>query len=103
MIDLSSLDRTEVEAAVAQLGVPRFHGRQVFHWIYRRGVTDFAEMTDLGRELRTKLAEAYCVSTPVLESQQTSADGTTKFLLRLQDDRHIESVYIPDTPAQTFC
>jgi 23S rRNA (adenine2503-C2)-methyltransferase len=103
MIDLSNLYCSEVEAAMAELGVPRFHGRQVFHWVYRRGVTDFAEMTDLGRELRTKLAEAFCVSTPVLESQRTSVDGTTKFLLRLQDDRHIEAVYIPDTPAQTFC
>jgi 23S rRNA (adenine2503-C2)-methyltransferase len=103
MIDLSNLDRAEMEAAVAELGVPRFHGRQVFHWIYRRGVTEFAEMTDLGRELRAKLTEAYCTSTPVLESRQVSTDGTTKFLLRLQDDRHIESVYIPDTPAQTFC
>jgi 23S rRNA (adenine2503-C2)-methyltransferase len=103
MIDLSNLDRAEMEAAVAELGVPRFHGRQVFHWIYRRGVTEFAEMTDLGRELRAKLTEAYCTRTPVLESRQVSTDGTTKFLLRLQDDRHIESVYIPDTPAQTFC
>src|SRR5689334_3067071 len=84
MIDLSNLDRAEMEAAVAELGVPRFHGRQVFHWIYRRGVTEFAEMTDLGRELRAKLTEAYCTSTPVLESRQVSTDGTTKFLLRLQ-------------------
>jgi 23S rRNA (adenine2503-C2)-methyltransferase len=40
---------------------------------------------------------------PVIDSRQTSADGTTKFLLRLADQRHIEAVYIPDTPAQTFC
>jgi 23S rRNA (adenine2503-C2)-methyltransferase len=103
MIDLSNLERGDIEASVADLGVPRFHGRQIFHWVYQRGVTDFTQMTDLGRELRTKLAEAFSVGTPVLESKQTSADGTTKFLLRLQDGRHIESVYIPDTPAQTFC
>jgi 23S rRNA (adenine2503-C2)-methyltransferase len=83
--------------------VPGFHGRQIFHWIYRRGVTDFDQMTDLGRDLRDRLRAAYVIDTPVVESRQTSVDGTTKFLLRLADGRHIESVYIPDTPAQTFC
>ena len=103
MTDLSFLERAEIEAALAALGVPRFHGRQIFHWIHRRGVTNFAEMTDLGRDLRATLAEAFVIETPALESRQTSVDGTTKFLLRLADGRHIESVYIPDTPAQTFC
>ena len=100
---LQDLDRAEMEQAVAALGVPPFHGRQVFHWIYRRGVTDFDKMTDLGRELRAQLASAFTIATPNVESRQTSADGTTKFLLRLGDGRRIESVYIPDTPAQTFC
>ena len=103
MTDLSALDRDEIEAAVASLGIPRFHGRQIFHWIHGRGVTNFEEMTDLPRELRQRLPSSFSISTPALESRQTSADGTTKFLLRLGDGRHIEAVYIPDTPAQTFC
>jgi 23S rRNA (adenine2503-C2)-methyltransferase len=103
VIDLSGHDRVEMETALAALDAPRFHGRQVFHWIYRRGVSEFAEMTDLGRDLRARLAAACSISTPLLEARQTSTDGTTKFLLRLQDGRHIESVFIPDTPAQTFC
>jgi 23S rRNA (adenine2503-C2)-methyltransferase len=103
MTDLSECDRVEMEAAVAALGVPRFHGRQVFQWIHRRGVTDFEEMTNLPRDLRARLADACTISTPALEIRQTSTDGTTKFLLRLHDGRHIESVFIPDTPAQTFC
>jgi 23S rRNA (adenine2503-C2)-methyltransferase len=103
MTDLSSCDRAEMEAAVAALGVPRFRGRQIFHWIHRRGVTDFAEMTNLPRALRARLAESFRIATPSLETRQTSTDGTSKFLLRLEDGRHIESVFIPDTPAQTFC
>lgn len=103
MINLAELDRTEMEQALVTLGVPRFHGRQIFHWIYTRGVTDFAGMTDLGRDLRATLADAFTINTPTRESTQTSADGTTKFLLGLQDGRRIEAVYIPDTPAQTFC
>ena len=60
-------------------------------------------MTNLSRALRTKLASMTRISTPSIEARQTSSDGTTKFLLRLEDGRHIESVFIPDTPAQTFC
>ncbi len=103
MIDLAELSRAEIEDALEALGVPRFHGGQIFHWIYRRGVTDFDRMTDLGQALRTRLAERFSITTPAMESSQTSTDGTTKFLLRLADGRHIEAVFIPDTPAQTFC
>lgn len=102
-IDLAGLERQEVEQIVADAGEPRFHGRQVFQWIWAKGVADFEGMTNLSRALRTKLAETARISTPVIETRQTSADGTTKFLLRLEDGRHIESVFIPDTPAQTFC
>ena len=102
-IDLAELERGEMETALAELGVPGFHGRQIFHWIYGRGVTDFAKMTDLSQTLRNALTDAFTIGTPALETTQTSSDGTTKFLIRLADGRHVESVYIPDTPAQTFC
>jgi 23S rRNA (adenine2503-C2)-methyltransferase len=101
--DPLGLERSEIEEALAGLGVPRFHGRQVFHWIWARGETDVARMTDLSRGLRERLAGAFTLTTPVVRSRQTSADGTTKFLLELSDGRQVEAVYIPDTPAQTFC
>jgi len=103
LMNLADLDRPEIESALADLGMPRFHGRQIFHWIYARGVTDFARMTDLSQALRQKLAASFTISTPALESKQVSSDGTTKYLLRLDDGRRIEAVFIPDTPAQTFC
>jgi 23S rRNA (adenine2503-C2)-methyltransferase len=102
-LDIAETELHELEQALAGLGRPRFHARQIFHWVYKRGITDFAQMSDLGRDLRADLAEACTISTPIIERQERSADGTTKFLLRLADGRHIESVYIPDTPAQTFC
>jgi 23S rRNA (adenine2503-C2)-methyltransferase len=101
--NLAELERDEIERALTALGVPRFHGRQIFHWIWARGVTDFAAMTDLSQALRTRLAGEFTISTPAITTTQTSSDGTTKFLLRLDDGRQIESVFIPDTPAQTFC
>jgi len=100
---LAEMERPALEGLLADLGHPRFRARQIFHWIYRRGVTDLDAMTDLPRELRTALAGAATLTTPSLVHRERSTDGTEKFLLRLTDGRQIESVFIPDTPAMTFC
>src|SRR5215467_15060765 len=102
-IDLGSLERVELERELGERGHKRFHARQIFQWIYRRGVTDVAAMTDLSRELRTALADEFTVTTPRIVSRERSTDGTEKFLLQLADGRQIESVFIPDTPSMTFC
>ena len=102
-IDIAEAELHELESALAERGQPRFHARQIFQWIHKRGLTDFAQMSDLPRDLRAQLSEAFVVTTPAVERTERSIDGTTKFLLRLNDGRFIESVYIPDTPAQTFC
>jgi 23S rRNA (adenine2503-C2)-methyltransferase len=60
-------------------------------------------MTDLPAELREELARTRTIESPTIVERRTSVDGTTKFLLRLSDGREIEAVYIPDTPAETFC
>ncbi len=101
--DLAELERPALQAALAERGHPRFHADQVFRWLYRRGVTDFGLMTDLPRDLRADLAARFRVATPLLAHRERSIDGTEKFLLRLGDGRTIESVYIPDTPSNTFC
>jgi len=102
-IDLAELDLPEMEAALAARGAESFHARQVYRWIYRRGETDFGRMTDLSRSLRSQLLDEFIVSTPKVSSELLSSDGTRKFVLELADDRHIEAVFIPDTPAMTFC
>jgi 23S rRNA (adenine2503-C2)-methyltransferase len=101
--DIAGLELQELEGALADRGRPRFHARQIFHWVHRRGVTDFAQMSDLSRDLRAELATAFTISTPLVVRTERSGDGTTKWLLRLEDGRQIESVYIPDTPSHTFC
>jgi 23S rRNA (adenine2503-C2)-methyltransferase len=101
--DLAELERAALEDALALRGHQRFHARQVFAWIHRRGVTDAAGMTDLSRELRDTLARDFTISTPSVARREKSVDGTEKFLLALADGKHIESVFIPDTPAMTFC
>ena len=103
-LDIGGLERPALEAALAERGHERFRARQIFGWIYRRGVTDIDAMTDLPRELcahaRLRL---HARPRPSIVARERSTDGTEKFLLRLADGRQIESVFIPDTPAMTFC
>ena len=101
--DLAEADLLELEDLLVQAGAPRFHARQLFQWIYRRGITEFDAMTDLGRELRARLTADFRIHTPSVERREQSSDGTTKFLLRLADGHLIEAVFIPDTPSNTFC
>jgi 23S rRNA (adenine2503-C2)-methyltransferase len=102
-LDVAELDLAELEAALEARGVERFHARQLYRWIYRRGITEPDRMTDLSRQLRARLRQDLIVSTPRIVNDETSVDGTRKLVLELADRRRIESVYIPDTPAQTFC
>jgi 23S rRNA (adenine2503-C2)-methyltransferase len=101
--DLAELDRVSLEAELEARGQERFRARQIFGWIYRRGVTNIDAMTDLPRGLRASLASDFTLTTPETVARERSSDGTEKFLLRLTDGRQIESVFIPDTPAMTFC
>jgi 23S rRNA (adenine2503-C2)-methyltransferase len=101
--DLAEFERLALEDALAARGGDRFRARQIFRWIYRRGVADTEAMTDLPRDLRTRLGEDFSLTTPAIAHRDQSIDGTQKFLLRLADGRTIESVFIPDTPAMTFC
>ncbi len=102
-VDLAGLELKELEEFVQSLGHKKFHAKQIYHWIWKRGVTDFNEMTNLGLELRQALADSATVSFPDVIKHDVSSDGTQKFVLRLADGRQIESVFIPDTPKQTFC
>lgn len=102
-VDVAELEVQELENTLHERGIQRFHARQLFRWVYRRGVTAFEPMTDLARPLRARLSEEFLVSTPHIVSDETSVDGTRKFVLELADRRRIESVFIPDTPSMTFC
>jgi 23S rRNA (adenine2503-C2)-methyltransferase len=98
-LDIAGAELHELEQSLADLGRPRFHGRQIFQWVHKRGVTDVALMSDLSRELRAALSDHFDLRTPVVVRREQSTDGTTKFLLRLDDGKHIESVCIPESPS----
>jgi 23S rRNA (adenine2503-C2)-methyltransferase len=101
--DLAALEIGELEAALESRGVERFHARQLYRWIYKRGVTDVDRMTDLSRTDRETIKNEFIISTPKVVADDRSVDGTRKFALELADGRRIESVFIPDTPSMTFC
>ena len=103
LVDVAELELPALEEQFERRGIPRFHARQVFRWVWVRGVSDFQKMTDLGLALRSRLSEEFTVTTPTIVKRDVSEDGTQKFVFQLHDGRQIESVYIPDTPAQTFC
>jgi 23S rRNA (adenine2503-C2)-methyltransferase len=112
-LDIAGVELHELEQSLADLGQPRFHGRQIFQWIHKRGVTDVNLMSDLSRDLRATLAAHFDLRTPAVVRREQSVDGTTKFLLRLEDGKNIETVCIPESfsgssdPAEagriTFC
>jgi 23S rRNA (adenine2503-C2)-methyltransferase len=103
LVDITELTRAELEEALGALGFEPYRARQVFQWIYRRGVSDFERMTDLSAAHRRDLAGRFHIPILPVARRDVSEDGTEKFLLTLQDGQHIESVFIPDTPRQTFC
>ena len=101
--NLADLELSELEAALEARGVDRFRGRQIYRWIHKRNVTEVGLMTDLSRALRAKIDADFVVETPTIVADDRSVDGTRKLVLELADTRRIESVFIPDTPAMTFC
>jgi 23S rRNA (adenine2503-C2)-methyltransferase len=102
-VDLTDLELNELETWLVERGAEPFRSRQIFGWLYRRGARRVEDMSDLPRALREQLANESLISTPEIVQHERSDDGTEKFLLRLGDGRLIESVFIPDTPAMTFC
>ena len=102
-VALTDLTLAQLETALQAQGMPAYRARQIFRWIYHRGVSDFAAMTDLPQALRVSLEEHFRVHTLATTRRDVSSDGTQKFLLGLDDGTSVETVYIPDTPNQAFC
>ena len=100
---LAGLSRAELDAEVQALGEPAFRARQLWHWIYHRGATDFAEMTSLSKGFRARLAERFVVGRPEIASAQISEDGTRKWLLRFAGGHEVETVFIPQEERGTLC
>src|SRR5688572_24622267 len=102
-LHLTGLTVDELEAFAAEIGEPRYRGRQIFKNLQDRRERSFDEMTDLPKPFREKLAEVADTTTLEVESRYVSEDGTRRFLMKTQDDFPVETVFIPSEGRDTIC
>ncbi len=106
-IDLIGLPKARIKELFEEAGLEpkqaKLRSKQVFHWLYHRGVTDFAQMTDISKSMRPWLAERFVVGRPNVVEAQHSSDGTRKWLLKTDDGHEFEMVFIPDDARGTLC
>jgi len=110
---LVGMSRPQLADALADIGVPaaqhKMRVQQLWHWMYVRGAQSFDEMTNVSKELRTRLEAHYTLARPEVAAEQISVDGTRKWLLRLPGEQatgrphEVECVYIPDDGRGTLC
>ncbi|HVT33335.1 MAG TPA: 23S rRNA (adenine(2503)-C(2))-methyltransferase RlmN, partial [Rhodanobacteraceae bacterium] len=102
-INLLDYDRTGLREVFAELGEKPYRAEQVMKWIYHRRVTDFAEMTDVGKALREKLEKTVEIAPPKTLFETQASDATYKWLLGMDGSNAIETVFIPETSRGTLC
>ena len=102
-INLVGLSFSELEAKVMALDLPKFRAKQVWRWIWRHGLTNFDEMSDLSKPVRELLGMLFSADRPAVSKRLQSVDGTIKWLTRFPDGNEAECVYIPDKTRGTLC
>jgi len=106
-VNLVGLSKDEIRAALEAEGLDsrqaKLRAKQLWHWIYNRGVSDFTSMTDIAKAQRPWLAERFVIARPQVVEAQVSSDGTRKWLLRTDDGNEFEMVFIPDADRGTLC
>jgi 23S rRNA (adenine2503-C2)-methyltransferase len=102
-VDLLGLTLDELRGLAEQWGEPAYRGNQLYHALYAERRFDFSRMTNLSRSLRERLGREAAVGLPRIEKRYTSADGTIRYLLQLDDGKTVETVWMPDADRQTLC
>ena len=105
--NIVGLTREALREALISVGTPEKQAKmrvnQIWQWIYHWGVRDFADMTNLAKDYRAKLAQKFEISLPEVVSRQVSADGTRKYLVKIAGGHEVETVYIPEEDRGTLC
>lgn len=102
-VNIKNLGFQELQTALKALGMEGYRANQVRAWLYQKQVSNFSEMTNIGKAYRDKLESQFEISSLSIADQQISEDGTRKFLIRLPDGKHVESVLIPTEKRKTLC
>lgn len=101
--ELVGLDLPSLQAVMVGNGLPAFRAKQIWNWIYQRGVITFEAMANLPKDLRAQLAEQYVIDRTKVITEQKSEDGTIKWLLGMSDGQQVEMVFIPTPTRGTLC
>jgi 23S rRNA (adenine2503-C2)-methyltransferase len=101
--NLLGLDAVGLERFFEAQGEKRFRARQLLRWMHQRGEADFAQMSDLARPLREKLSSVSEITLPAIVGDTVAADGTRKWLLKVDGANAVEAVFIPETSRGTLC
>ena len=101
--DLKTYSFSGLEKLLEEMGEKSYHARQLALWIWQRGITDFAQLTDISKSCRFKLSEKYYISELILICAKKAKDNSCKYIFRLSDGLDIESVLIPDGDRLTLC
>ena len=105
--NLIGLTRPQLRAALIAAGTPEKQAKmregQIWQWLYHWGVRDFASMTNLSKDYRAGLEQAFDIRVPEIVTRQVSADGTRKYLLKIDGGHEVETVYIPEEGRGTLC
>lgn len=106
-IDLLGLKTSDIQEILLDKGLDtkaaKLRAKQLFHWMYHRGVTDFSGMTDISKNMRPWMEQHFVIGRPEIVEAQISNDGTRKWLLRTDDGQDYEMVFIPDADRGTLC
>ncbi|MHA1598653.1 MAG: 23S rRNA (adenine(2503)-C(2))-methyltransferase RlmN [Alphaproteobacteria bacterium] len=101
--NLVGLDRDELTGLLTEIGEKPFRAKQLWHWIYHQGATDFDLMTTIAKPTRAKLAEHFVVARPTVTREQTSRDAARKWLVSFDDGNEAETVFIPEEDRGALC
>ncbi len=106
-IDLVGLPQARICEILEEAGLDtkqaKLRSKQIFHWLYHRGATEFADMTDISKTMRPWMEEHFILGRPNIIEAQHSTDGTRKWLLQTDDGHDFEMVFIPDADRGTLC
>src|SRR5215218_8972823 len=106
-VELVGLVKDQIRTALEEAGLEpkqaKLRAKQIWHWIYNRGATDFVGMSDIAKPQRGWFAERFTIARPEVAEAQVSTDGTRKWLLKTHDGHEFEMVFIPDADRGTLC
>jgi 23S rRNA (adenine2503-C2)-methyltransferase len=102
-VQLTGLTQPELVSFVETLGEPAYRGRQLFAALQHRRLRSFDDITDLPKDLRTRLNQVARATTLKIESQYASTDGTRRYLMKTHDSLPVETVFIPEERRDTIC